>query len=64
MVFMCRIYKALVRPHLEYCVQLCNPAPEYEIWSKILKIKGVQRRFTLACLMRYAYFPILNDLEF
>ena len=43
---MLRIYKALVRPHLEYCVQLWNPAPEHGNWSTILKIEGVQRRFT------------------
>ena len=40
------IYKALVRPHLEYCVQLLNPTPEYGNWFTILKIEGVQRRFT------------------
>ena len=45
-VLMLRIYKALVRPHLEYCVQLWNPAPEHGNWSTILKIEGVQRRFT------------------
>ena len=45
-VLMLRIYKALVRPHLEYCIQLWNPAPEHGNWSTILKIEGVQRRFT------------------
>ena len=45
-VLMLRIYKALVRPHLQYCVQLWNPAPEHGNWSTILKIEGVQRRFT------------------
>ena len=45
---MLRIYKTLIRPHLEYkyCVQLWNPAPEHGNWSQILKIEGVQRRFT------------------
>ena len=40
------IYKTLIRPHLEYCVQLWNPAPEHGNWSLILKIESVQRRFT------------------
>ena len=45
-VLMLIIYKALLRPYLEDCVQLWNPAPEYWNWSTILKIEGVQRRFT------------------
>ena len=40
------VYKTLIRPQLEYCVQLWNPAPEHGNWSLILKIEGVQRRFT------------------
>ena len=40
------VYKTLIRPHLEYCVQLWNPAPEHGNWSLILRIEGVQRRFT------------------
>ena len=40
------VYKTLIRPHLEYCVQLWNPVPEHGNWSLILKIEGVQRRFT------------------
>ena len=43
---MLRIYKTLIRPHLEYCVQLWNPAPEHGNWSLILRIESVQRRFT------------------
>ena len=43
---MLRIYKTLIRPHLEYCVKLWSPAPGYGNWSMILKIEGVQRRFT------------------
>ena len=40
------VYKTLIRPQLEYCVQLWNPAAEHGNWSSILKIEGVQRRFT------------------
>ena len=43
---MLSIYKALIRPHLEYCVQLWNPARPYGSWAVILQIEGVQRRFT------------------
>ena len=41
-----RVYKTLIRPHLEYCVQLWNPAAEHGNWSLILRIESVQRRFT------------------
>ena len=43
---MLRVYKTLIRPHLEYCVQLWNPAAEHGNWSQILRIESVQRRFT------------------
>ena len=46
MLVMNRIYKALIRHHLEFCVQLWNPATEHGNWSQILSIEGVQRRFT------------------
>ena len=39
------VYKTLII-HLEYCVQLWNPVPEHGNWSLILKLEGVQRRFT------------------
>ena len=41
-----RIYKSLIRPHLEYCVQAWNPVATHGNWSIILEIEGVQRRFT------------------
>ena len=43
---MIAIYKALIRPHLEYCVQLWNPIAEHGNWSLVLELEGVQRRFT------------------
>ena len=43
---MVRIYKTLICPHIEYCIQLWSPGPAYANWSMILKIEGVQRRFT------------------
>ena len=43
---MLRIYKTLIHPNLEYCVQLWNPVHEHGNWSIILRIEGVQRRFT------------------
>ena len=43
---MLAIYKALIRPHLEYCVQLWNPVAAHGNWHTILELEGVQRRFT------------------
>ena len=43
---MLAIYKALIRPHIEYCVQLWNPVAEFGNWNLILALEGVQRRFT------------------
>ncbi|KAL5252966.1 hypothetical protein ACHWQZ_G015662 [Mnemiopsis leidyi] len=43
---MLAIYKALVRPHLEYCVQLWNPVAAHGNWATVLELESVQRRFT------------------
>ncbi len=40
------VYKSLVRPHLEYCVQLWNPECKHGNWGLILDIEKVQREFT------------------
>ena len=36
---MLAIYKALVRPHIEYCVQLSNPVTEFGNWTLILALE-------------------------
>lgn len=43
---MLQLYKSLVRPHLEYCVQLWSPKPRHGNWSLIFGIEDVQRDFT------------------
>ena len=43
---MIRIYKALIRHLIEYCVPVWSPQPEHGSWSLILELEGVQRRFT------------------
>ena len=40
------IYRCLVRPHLEYCVQCWCPTPRYGNWELILSIEKIQRKFT------------------
>ena len=43
---MITIYKSLIRPHLEYCVQLWNPPAKHGFWKMIMDIENVQRSFT------------------
>ena len=43
---MLKIYKSMIRPHIEYCVQLWSPLPEHGNWRLILAIEDVQRKFT------------------
>ena len=40
------IYKTLIRPHLEYCVQIWNPPAFHGNWRMIIKIENVQQKFT------------------
>ena len=59
------LYKSLVRPHLEYCVQLWSPNPRFGNWKVILDIEHVQRKFT--CLIEgigtMTYRERLNKLS-
>ena len=43
---MLMIYKSMIRPHMEYCVQLWSPLPAHGNWRLILAIEDVQRKFT------------------
>ena len=38
-----RVYKTIIRPKLEYCVQLWNSAACHGNWSTILEIESIQR---------------------
>ena len=43
---MLKLYKCLVRPHLEYCVQLWSPMASHGNWNSIMSLEDVQRSFT------------------
>jgi hypothetical protein len=43
---MLNIYKSMIRPHIEYCVQLWSPLPRHGNWELILAIEDIQRKFT------------------
>ena len=43
---MLNIYKTLIRPRLEYCVQIWNPKACHGNWSIIIELEAVQRKFT------------------
>lgn len=41
-----RVYKTLIRPHIEYCTQAWAPVARHGNWNLILKLEGVQRKLT------------------
>ena len=43
---MLNVYKTLVRPHIEYAVQVWNPAAIHGNWKQIMQLEDVQRSFT------------------
>ena len=43
---MLKLNKSLVRPHLEYCVQLWAPMASHGNWTSILAMEDIQRSFT------------------
>ena len=43
---MLQIYKSMIRPHMEYCVQLWSPLPAHGNWWLIQAIENIQRKFT------------------
>ncbi len=43
---MVNVYKTLVRPHIEYAVQVWNPPAAHGYWKLILQLEDVQRAFT------------------
>ena len=41
-----RVYKTLIRPHIEYCTQAWAPVARHGNWQLILKLESVQRKVT------------------
>ena len=51
---MLSIYKTLILPMLEYCVQVWNPVACHGNWPIIIELENVQQGFTL----------MINDIGF
>ena len=43
---MLHVYKTIIRPYLENCVQVWSPTAQQGNWGVIMEIEGVQRSFT------------------
>ena len=58
------IYKALIRPHLEYCVQVWSPTLRRGNWAHIMSLESCQRRFTKRTegLVALSYNERLSEL--
>ena len=46
LTIMLGLYKSLVKPHIEYCLQAWAPMARHGNWSLILELESVQRSFT------------------
>ena len=51
-----RVYQTIIRPKLEYCLQLWNPVDCHGNWSVILKLESIQWRITVS-LMTLDFCP-------
>ena len=62
---MLQLYKSLVRPLLEYCVQLWSPTPRHGNWGQIFQLEDVQRDFTrqITGLGQLSYKDRLETLQ-
>ena len=40
------LYKSMARPHVEYCVQVWAPRPQYGNWKVTMELENCQRKFT------------------
>lgn len=43
---MLKIFQSMIRPNIEYCVQLWSPLPSHGNWGLIMDIEEIQRKFT------------------
>ena len=59
---MLHIYKSMIRPHMEYCVQLWSPLPTHGNWRLILAIEDIQRKYT-RLIDNVGLLPYKNRLE-
>ena len=56
-----KVYKTIIRPKLEYCVQLWNPAACHGNWSIILELEAIQHRFTRLAIQHAAGINEFNN---
>ena len=58
------LYKAFMRPHLEYCVQIWSPVAKHGNWGIIIAIEKCQRDFTriIHCMGFLRYSERLQKL--
>ena len=59
-----KIYKTLLRLHIEYCTQVRAPVWRQGNWSGILRLEGIQKRVTIPIKREknYSYRDRLEEL--